>query len=319
MKCLVTGGAGFIGSHLCRKLLALGHEVICVDNLITGSEENIRSLAPNSKFKFIRHDVTKPLPDSFEAQVIFHLASPASPNKDNPLSYMHFPIETLLVNSYGTFLLLEKARKWGAKFLFASSSEVYGDPGVHPQKEEYWGNVNPVGVRSCYDEGKRFGEAIAITYLRKFDLDVRVARIFNTYGPRMPDDGRVIVSFIKNALTGKPIPVFGDGRQTRSFCFVDDLVDGLIAMFVKDEVKGKMINLGNPNEYNILELAELVKKQTGSVSKLIHSPLPEDDPVRRCPDIKRAREILLWEPEVTLDKGLEKTIEYFKTHENRRH
>lgn len=319
MKCLVTGGAGFIGSHLCEGLLNLKHEVICVDNLLTGSEKNIQNLAANGRFQFVKHDVTRPLPEAISAQVIFHLASPASPNKDNPLSYMHFPIETLLVNSYGTFLLLEKARKWGAKFLFASSSEVYGDPGVHPQKEEYWGNVNPVGVRSCYDESKRFGEAIAITYLRKFDLDVRVARIFNTYGPRMPDDGRVIVSFIKNALTGKPLPVFGDGRQTRSFCFVDDLVDGLIAMFVKDEAKGKMINLGNPNEYNIIELAELVKKQTGSVSKLIHSPLPEDDPVRRCPDIKRAREILLWEPEVTLDKGLEKTIEYFKTHENRRH
>lgn len=313
MKCLITGGAGFIGSHLSEKLISLGHEVVCVDNLITGSEKNIQSLLVNPKFQFIKHDVSQPLPDNLSAQAIFHLASPASPNKDNPRSYIHFPIETLLVNSYGTFLLLEKARQWRAKFLFTSSSEVYGDPKLHPQKEDYWGNVNPVGARSCYDEGKRFGESMSFTYWRKFGTPAYIARVFNTYGPRMPDDGRVILTFIKQALAGKPLTIFGDGKQTRSFCFIDDLVEGLLKMIFEDNVKGEIFNLGNPKEYNILELANLIKNLTGSKSELTYGPLPENDPLRRCPDIEKAKKMLGWEPKVTLEEGLSKTIEYLKT------
>lgn len=312
MKCLVTGGAGFVGSHLCERLLNLGHEVISVDNLITGSKKNIQEFFSNPKFQFLQHDVTRPLPHGFQAEIIFHLASPASPNKDNPLSYIHFPVETLLVNSYGSFLLLEKAREWQAKFLFASSSEVYGDPKVHPQKEDYWGNVNPVGIRSCYDEGKRFGEAIAFTYLRKFDLKVYVARIFNTYGPKMPDDGRVIISFIKQALSGNSLTIFGDGKQTRSFCYIDDLVEGLIKMVLSEKVKSEVFNLGNPKEYNILEVARIVKQLTGTKSEFTYCPLPEDDPTRRCPNIAKAQKILNWQTMVPLDEGLKRTIEYFK-------
>lgn len=313
MECLVTGGAGFIGSHLVKRLLDLGHEVTCVDSLITGSKENIKDLIDNPKFQFINHDITKPLPDEISAQAIFHLASPASPNKDNPLSYMHLPIETLLANSYGTFLLLEKTREWKAKFLFASSSEVYGDPQIHPQKEDYWGNANPTGVRSCYDEGKRFGESISFAYLRKYDCDICIARIFNTYGPRMPDDGRVIITFIKQALSAQPLTVFGDGKQTRSFCYADDLVEGLVKMILKDKAKGEVFNLGNPVEYSILELASIIKKLTASKSKIAYHSLPEDDPTRRCPDIGKAQKILDWKPKIPLDEGVRKTIEYFKS------
>lgn len=309
----MTGGAGFIGSHLCEKLLELRHEVICVDNLITGSEKNIKDLIDNPKFQFINDDITEPLPEEISAQVILHLASPASPNKNNPLSYIHLPIETLLANSYGTFLLLEKAREWKAKFFFASSSEVYGDPQVHPQKEDYWGNVNPTGIRSCYDEGKRFGEAISFAYWRKYDCDACVVRIFNTYGPRMPDDGRVMITFIKQALSAQPLTVFGDGRQTRSFCYIDDLVEGLIKMILSDKVKGEVFNLGNPVEYSILELASIIKKLTVSESEIVYHSLPEDDPQRRCPDIGKAQKILDWEPKIPLDEGIRKTIEYFKS------
>lgn len=311
-RCLVTGGAGFIGSHLCEKLLELGHEVLCADNLSTGIEKNIQSLK-GPKFQFINHDITKPLPEKISAQVIFHLASPASPSKDNPLSYVHFPVETLMANSYGTFLLLEKARDWGAKFIFTSSSEVYGDPRVHPQKENYWGNVNPVGVRSCYDEGKRFGEAITFAYLRKSNLDICVARVFNTYGPKMPDDGRVIFTFIQQALSGKPLTVFGDGMQTRSFCYIDDLVDGLLRMFSKKGVKGQVFNLGNSIEYTILEIAKIIKGLTSSKSEIIFGSLPEDDPMRRCPDIGKAKKVFSWEPKVSLEEGIQKTIKHFKS------
>lgn len=312
MKCLVAGGAGFIGSHLCEKLLSLGNEVICVDNLITGSEDNIRNLTSDSKFQFVRHDITQILPDSISAQVIFHLASPASPNKDNPLSYINYPIETLLVNSYGTYLLLEKARQWGAKFLYASSSEIYGEPQIHPQKEDYWGNVNPVGVRSCYDEGKRFGEAVTFSYYRKYNVEATVVRIFNTYGPKMPDDGRVIVNIIKQMLAGKPFTVFGDGSQTRSFCYIDDLVDGFIKLSSFNKAKGEVFNLGNPVEYSIIQLTQVVEKLTNVKLELANEPLPEDDPTRRCPDISKAKKLLNWEPKVSLDTGLKKTIEYFK-------
>lgn len=313
MTCLVTGGAGFIGSHLCERLLALGHEVICVDNLITGSEKNIKDLTARDKFQFLRHDVTEPLPAKIEAQLIFHLASPASPNKKNLLSYIRFPLETLLVNSYGTYLLLEKARQLRAKFLFASSSEVYGDPRVHPQPENYWGNVNPIGVRSCYDEGKRCGEAMTSAYIRKFNSEACIARIFNTYGPKMPDDGRVVVTFIKQILAGQPLTVFGDGKQTRSFCYIDDLIEGLLKMAFSDKARGEVFNLGNPREYSILELAQTILNLTGVGLQLTHEPLPEDDPTRRCPDISRAKKLLGWEPKLPLDKGLRKTIEYFQS------
>jgi len=312
MKCLITGGAGFIGSHLCEKLLKLGHEVICVDNLITGNEKNIQNLASDPKFQFIKHDVTKPLTEKIYTQAIFHLASPASPNKDNPKSYINFPIETLLANSLGTYQLLELAKKNNAKFLYASSSEVYGDPQEHPQRESYRGNVSSIGLRSCYDEGKRFGEAITIAYFRKFQLDTRIVRIFNTYGPKMADDGRVVVTFILQALKNKPLTVFGDGSQTRSPCYVSDLVEGLIRAMESPKASGEVFNLGNPEEYAILELANIIKNLTGSKSEIAYHSLPEDDPTRRCPDIEKAKEALDWEPKVPLEEGLRKTIEYFK-------
>lgn len=312
MKCLVTGGAGFIGSHLCEKLLSLGYEVICVDNLITGSEENIQELTVNPKFQFIKHDVTQSLPEKIHAQLIFHLASPASPNKNNPKSYINFPIETLLANSLGTHELLRLAQKCKAKFLFASSSEIYGDPLEHPQKESYFGNTSPNGPRSCYDEAKRFGEAITMVYFRKHHLNVRIVRIFNTFGPKMADDGRVVVTFILQALENEPLTVFGDGSQTRSFCYVSDLVDGLIKAMVSSDTDGEVFNLGNPDEYTVSQLADLIKKLTGSQSEIARQPLPEDDPVRRCPDIGKAKGILKWEPKVTLEEGLQKTIEYCK-------
>lgn len=319
-KCLVTGGAGFIGSHLCDRLLDLGYEVICLDNLITGNLKNISHLKQNPRFKFLKIDVTnlsefKPKlgKSAFPPQAIFHLASPASPNKESPLSYLKFPIETLLVNSCGTYNLLELAKKEGAKFLYASSSEIYGDPKEHPQKETYWGNVNPHGVRSCYDEGKRFGEAIVMAYVRKFNLDSRIVRIFNTFGPRMDkDDGRAVVNFINQAIEGKPLTIYGDGSQTRSFCFVSDLVEGLILSMFKQNSKGKVFNLGNPEEYTILEFAKIIKELTRAKSEIVFKDLPSDDPKHRCPDITRAKTILGWQPKVSLREGLLKTIEYFR-------
>ncbi len=316
MKCLVAGGAGFIGSHLCEKLLSFDHEVLCIDNLITGNQENIANLLSNSKFQFIKHDITKPLPAKITAELIFHLASPASPNKDNPLSYINFPIETLSVNSYGTFLLMEKAQQWKAKLLFTSSSEVYGDPQVHPQKEDYWGNVNPVGVRSCYDEGKRFGEAMIVAFGRKFKTSSCIARVFNTYGPKMPDDGRVIITLIKQALGDKPLTVFGDGTQTRSFCYIDDLVDGLIKMMFSENSNGEVFNIGGKDEWTVLDLAKKIKQLTSSGSEIIFTDLPADDPAKRKPNIEKIQQILNWEPRVTLEEGVLQTVKFLKSKQN---
>ena len=310
MKIVVTGGAGFLGSHLCDKLIELSNQVVCIDNLITGSEENISHLKSNPNFQFINADASWGLPEGVKADQIYHLASPASPNKNNPKSYIAHPFETMKVNTMGTMKLCEQAVKSGAKFLFASTSEIYGDPKEHPQKESYNGNVSTTGPRSVYDESKRFGETIVSAYVRSKDLDGRIIRIFNTYGPRMPDDGRVVIEFVKAALANKSFPVFGDGKQTRSFCYVSDLVDGIIAAMEKED-KGEVYNLGNPDEFTILELAEKVKELTNSTSNVEHKEdLPTDDPIRRCPDISKAKEKLNWEPKVSLDEGLKKLIEY---------
>lgn len=301
-----------MGSHLCDKLVEQGHEVICVDNLSTGFEKNIEHLKDNSNFKFVEHDVVKPLPHDLLADQIYHLASPASPNSHNPKSYHALPFETMQVNSVGTWHLCETALKMGAKFLFASTSEVYGDPLEHPQKEAYHGNVSTTGPRSVYDESKRFGETITSAFVRNKKLDGRIVRVFNTYGPRMAQDGRVVIEFAKAALKNKPFPVFGDGKQTRSFCYMEDMVDGIIAAMEKG-VKGKVYNLGNPDEFTVLELAQKIKEITNSTSEVEYHPLPEDDPKRRCPDITKAKNELYWEPKVSLDEGLKKLIEYLQT------
>lgn len=313
---LVAGGAGFIGSNLCERLLDKNYRVICIDNLITGSKENIDDFTKNKNFSFLNLDIT-----SFSFQniklpkidYIFHLASPASPNKKSPRSYINFPIETLLANSLGTYNLLEIAKKFNAKFLYASSSEIYGDPKISPQKENYFGNVNPVGIRSVYDEGKRFGEASTIAYVRKFGLNACIIRVFNTYGPKMrADDGRVVSNFINQAISNKPLTVYGDGSQTRSICYIDDLVEGLIKAIVSDKTKGKVLNLGNTNEKTVLDLANIIKKMTNSSSKTTLEPLPEDDPKVRKPDIDKAKHLIDWTPKVSIDQGLAKTIQYFK-------
>ena len=313
---LVAGGAGFIGSNLCERLLDKNYRVICIDNLITGKGENIDDFTKNKNFSFLNLDLTS---SSFQntklpkIDYIFHLASPASPNKKSPRSYINFPIETLLVNSLGTYNLLETAKKFNARFLYASSSEIYGDPQVSPQKEDYFGNVNPVGIRSVYDEGKRFGEAITMAYFRKFNTDTRIIRIFNTYGHRMrADDGRVVSNFINQAISNKPLTVYGDGSQTRSICYIDDLVEGLIKTIVSDKTKGEVLNLGSPNEKTILDLANTIKKMTNSSSKIIFEPLPEDDPKVRRPDIDKAKKLIGWTPKVSIDRGLTKTIQYFR-------
>ncbi len=314
---LVAGGAGFIGSHLCKSLLDDNYKVICVDNLITGDEKNISPLFKNPNFQFIKQDVTTLSTFNFQLSTlnyIFHLASPASPNKKSPRSYINYPIETLLANSLGTYNLLEKARQFNSKFLYASSSEVYGDPAMSPQKEDYFGNVNPIGVRSVYDEGKRFGEAITFAYIRKYNLDARVIRIFNTYGPVMQaDDGRVVSSFINQAIANKPITVYGKGSQTRSLCYVDDMIAGIKLTMFSMNTKGEVFNLGNPDERSILDIAKLIKKMTNSKSEIIFEDLPQDDPKARKPDISFAKEILGWEPKVATIDGLKKTIEYFKS------
>lgn len=307
MKIIVTGGAGFLGSHLCEKLLDRGDEVICIDNLVTGSEENIAHLKNNPNFQFLNVDVAWGLPDGVEARQIYHLASPASPNKGNPKSYIALPFETMKINTMGTMKLSAQAIKMGAKLLFASTSEVYGDPLEHPQKEEYRGNVSTTGPRAVYDESKRFGETIISAFVNSRGLDGRIIRIFNTYGPRMPEDGRVVVEFVNAALQDKPLPVFGDGKQTRSFCFVSDLVEGIIAAMEKGEI-GEIYNLGNPDEFTILELAQKVKKLSGSSSEIKYFPLPEDDPKQRCPDISKAKQKLGWEPKISLEEGLKKLI-----------
>lgn len=301
-----------MGSHLCDKLLELGHDVYGIDNLITGSEANIAHLKDNPNFKFINHDVVSDLPDSMTADQIYHLASPASPSKDNPKSYIALPFETMKVNTMGTMKLAEAATKMGAKFLFASTSEIYGDPLEHPQKETYRGNVSTTGPRSVYDEAKRFGETITSAFIRSKDLDGRIVRIFNTYGPGMAQDGRVVIEFVQAALQGNSFPIFGDGKQTRSFCYVSDMVDGIVAAMEKGK-SGEIYNLGNPNEFTILELAEKIKQLTGSTTDVEYvQELPEDDPKQRCPDITKAKENLGWEPKITLEEGLKKLLDYLK-------
>lgn len=314
---VVAGGAGFIGSCLSRSLLNDGYKVVCIDNLITGDKNNIENLFQDPKFKFLQYDITESI-QSIKDQVlsikyIFHLASPASPNKRSKRSYINHPIETLLVNSIGTHNLLELSRERSARFLYASSSEIYGDPTVSPQAESYFGNVNPNGIRSVYDEGKRFGEALTMGYIRKYRTDARIVRIFNTYGPNMKaDDGRVVSNFINQAINNKPITIYGNGKQTRSFCYVDDMVDGLKEVMFSDNSKGEVINLGNPDERTILELARLIKQMTNSSSSIIFDELPQDDPKVRNPDISKAKRVVGWKPKIGIEKGLRKTIEYFE-------
>jgi UDP-glucuronate decarboxylase len=303
---MVTGGAGFIGSHLARRLLAMGHDVLVVDNFYSSRRRNIEDLLDEPRFELMRHDVTFPL--YVEVDEIYHLACPAS-----PIFYQHDPVQTTKTCVHGSINMLGLAKRTGAKILLASTSEVYGDPAVHPQDESYWGNVNPIGVRSCYDEGKRCAETLFFDYYRQHALRVKVARIFNTYGPKMlPNDGRVVSSFIVQALQGEPLTVFGDGSQTRSFCYVDDLVDGLTRLMeTPDEITGP-INLGNPGEFTMIDLATKVIEMVGNGGHVEHRPLPEDDPLRRCPNIDQAREILGWGPTVSLDDGLFRTVEYFR-------
>ena len=305
-RILVTGGAGFLGSHLCERLLERGHDVLCVDNYFTGRKDNIAGLVSNLNFELLRHDVTFPL--YVEVDEIYNLACPAS-----PVHYQFDPVQTTKTSVHGAINMLGLAKRVKAKILQASTSEVYGDPAVHPQTEDYWGNVNPIGPRSCYDEGKRCAETLFFDYHRQHRLNIKVARIFNTYGPRMlPDDGRVVSNFIVQALKGAPITIYGDGQQTRSFCYVDDLIGGLIALMDSpDELTGP-INLGNPSEFTILELAEKVVSMTSSNSKIEFKPLPVDDPRRRQPEISLAKERLGWQPKVSIEDGLEETIAYFR-------
>jgi UDP-glucuronate decarboxylase len=304
-KILVTGGAGFLGSHLCRKLVNEKHDVICVDNFFTGDKSNIQDLMDYSNFELIRHDVTFPL--YLEVDEIYNLACPAS-----PIHYQFDPVQTTKTSVHGAINMLGLAKRTGAKIFQASTSEVYGDPSIHPQTEDYWGNVNPIGIRSCYDEGKRCAETLFFDYWRQHKLQIKIARIFNTYGPHMhPNDGRVVSNFIIQALHNKDITIYGDGSQTRSFCYVDDLIDGFVSLMnTKDHITGP-INLGNPGEFTMLELAEKVINLTGSNSKIKYLPLPQDDPKQRRPDILKAKSILDWEPSVQLEEGLLNTIKYF--------
>lgn len=305
-RSLVMGGAGFLGSHLCDRLLEAGHEVICMDNLVTGSADNIAHLA-GDRFQFINHDVTHPIQVDGPLDYVLNFASPAS-----PVDYMKLPIATLKVGSFGTHNALGLARAKKAVFLMASTSEVYGDPKEHPQAETYWGNVNPIGPRSVYDEAKRYAEALTMAYHRTHQVDTRIVRIFNTYGPRMGmDDGRAIPNFFKQAWTGNDLTVYGDGRQTRSFCYVTDLIEGTYRLLLSSE--HDPVNIGNPNEMNLLEMAEKILQVTGSQSKIVFKPLPTDDPKVRQPNIARARELLQWQPQVDLDQGLRVTSEYFKS------
>ena len=305
-RTLITGGAGFLGSHLCDRFIAEGHYVIAMDNLVTGNPDNIEHLMGNPNFKFIKHDVSNYIYVDGELDYILHFASPAS-----PIDYLRIPIQTLKVGSLGTHNALGLAKAKNARFLIASTSEVYGDPLIHPQKEDYWGNVNPVGFRGCYDEAKRFSEAITMAYHRFHNLDTRIIRIFNTYGPRMRlDDGRVLPAFVGQALRGEDLSVFGDGSQTRSFCYVSDLVDGIYRLLMSNETEPT--NIGNPDEITILQFAEEVLKLTGSKSKIAYNPLPQDDPKVRQPDITKARAILGWEPKVHRSEGLKITLDYFK-------
>ncbi len=304
-RILVTGGAGFLGSHLCDRLIAAGNDVICLDNLFTGSKDNIRHLLSNPYFEFIRHDVTEPI--YLEVDQIYNLACPAS-----PVHYQYNPIKTAKTSVLGAMNMLGLAKRVKARILQASTSEVYGNPEVHPQPEEYWGKVNPIGIRSCYDEGKRLAETLFFDYHRQNGVDIRVIRIFNTYGPRMNlSDGRVVSNFIVQALKGEDITVYGDGKQTRSFCYVDDLIDGMVRMMETEDFTGP-VNLGNPGEFTMLALAEKIVALTGSASHIVHKPLPNDDPLQRRPVIDLAKKKLGWEPTIHLEEGLKKTIAYFR-------
>ena len=306
-RALVTGGAGFIGSHLCERLLNDGYEVLCVDNYYSSTKDNIIHLMSNPRFEVIRHDVTFPL--YVEVDEIYHLACPAS-----PVHYQRDPVQTTKTAVHGSINMLGLAKRTGAKILLTSTSEVYGDPQVHPQTEDYWGNVNPIGPRACYDEGKRAAETLFFDYHRQHNLDIKVVRLFNTYGPRMhPHDGRVVSNFVVSALTGQPITVYGDGSQTRSFQYIDDLIDGLVKMMASGHEVTGPINLGTPGEFTIAELADMVISQTGTHAQVEYRALPQDDPVRRQPDITRAKQTLGWEPTITLADGLARTIEYFRS------
>ncbi len=306
LRIMVTGGAGFLGSHLCDRLLAQGHDVLCVDNFYTSTRRNITHLLEHPNFELMRHDVTFPL--YVEVDRIYNLACPAS-----PVHYQRDPVQTTKTSVHGAINMLGLAKRTGARILQASTSEVYGDPEIHPQTESYWGNVNPIGIRSCYDEGKRCAETLFFDYWRQHRLPIKVARIFNTYGPRMlPDDGRVVSNFIVQALQGRDITIYGDGTQTRSFCYVDDLVEGLMRLMESDRDITGPINLGNPGEFSIRQLAEKVIALTRSGSKIVYEPLPQDDPTQRQPDITKAREILGWQPKVALDDGLKHTVEFFR-------
>ncbi len=305
-RAVITGGAGFLGSHLCERLLREGHEVVCVDNLLTGSRDNVAHLMERPDFEFLQHDVTVPFEVAGAVAYVLHFASPAS-----PIDYLELPIQTLKVGSLGTHNALGLARAKGARFLLASTSEVYGDPKEHPQQETYWGNVNPVGPRGVYDEAKRFAEAMAMAYHRFHGIEVRIVRIFNTYGPRMRlRDGRVVPAFIQQALRGEPLTVFGTGSQTRSFCYVDDLVEGIYRLLVSD--MSLPVNIGNPHEMTILQFAETIRRIIGSSSPIVYKPLPVDDPQTRQPDITLARERLGWEPKVSLEDGIERTVRFFR-------
>ena len=306
-RILITGGAGFVGSHLSNRLLNEGHDVLCVDNYYTGNKENIAQLMENKNFEILRHDVTFPL--YVEVDEIYNLACPAS-----PIHYQNDPVQTTKTSVHGAINMLGLAKRLNAKILQASTSEVYGDPEVHPQTEGYWGHVNPVGLRSCYDEGKRCAETLFFDYKRQHDLDIKVARLFNTYGPNMhPDDGRVVSNFIVQALQGLPITIYGDGSQTRSFCYIDDMIDAFVLLMNMPKDFSGPVNLGNPNEFTILELAEIIISMVNSKSEIVFRPLPSDDPTQRKPDISLAKEKMSWNPEISLKDGLKHTIDYFET------
>ena len=308
MKVVVTGGAGFIGSHLCTRLLDEGHSVLCIDNFITSSERNIEPLRSHPHFAFIQQDVTKPF--DLAADAIFHLASPAS-----PVGYMEHPVETILVNSHGTYLLLEQAKRQNARFLMASTSEAYGDPLVHPQREDYWGNVNPNGPRACYDESKRLGETLTMEYYRQYQLNTRIVRIFNTYGPNSQiHDGRMIPNFITQALRNEPLTIYGDGNITRSICYVSDLVDGLMRAMFKPHTAGEVFNLGNTEEHTVLEYAHTIIRLCEASSTIVFEPNRIDDPERRRPDISKAQQVLGWQPNISIEAGLRRTIEWFSNY-----
>jgi dTDP-glucose 4,6-dehydratase len=308
-KVLITGAAGFIGSHLCDRFIKEGWYVVGVDNFLTGSWKNLEHLSRNKNFRFIEKDITNGLEFEDHLDLILHFACPAS-----PVDYLNFPIETLMVDSIGTLNVLNLAKEKNARYVFASTSEVYGDPQIHPQPESYWGNVNPVGPRSVYDEAKRFSEALSMAYHREYGVDVRIVRIFNTYGPRMKlHDGRVVPNFIFQGLKGIDLTVYGDGSQTRSFCYVDDLIDGIVLVAEEEDIQFRVLNLGNPDEYKIIDFAEIIIRKTGSNSKIIFKPLPQDDPKMRKPDITNALESLQWRPKISLDEGIRRTIQFFQS------